>query len=210
MAEKRMVFAIGRRCGSGGREIGKKLADHYGIKFYDKEIVTMLAERMNMPEDEIAKLEEKVTGHFTTKSGFAAAKDSLLGKMTKSDRLYLSEYALIANLAATENCVIVGRSGNAILADNPHTLHLHIFADDDFRIPRVKEQYGLTSDAEAKKMMDKIDKERRDYFNYYTGEGWGTTDTHDFMINSATFGIDGTTEIIINVADRFFASREDD
>ena len=210
MAEKRMVFAIGRRCGSGGREIGKKLADHYGIKFYDKEIVTMLAERMNMPEEEIAKLEEKVTGHFTTKSGFAAAKDSLLGKMTKSDRLYLSEYALIANLAATENCVIVGRSGNAILADNPHTLHLHIFADDDFRIPRVKEQYGLTSDAEAKKMMDKIDKERRDYFNYYTGEGWCTTDTHDFMINSATFGIDGTTEIIINVADRFFASREDD
>ena len=56
MAEKRMVFAIGRRCGSGGREIGKKLADHYGIKFYDKEIVTMLAERMNMPEEEIAKL----------------------------------------------------------------------------------------------------------------------------------------------------------
>ena len=149
MAEKRMVFAIGRRCGSGGREVGKKLADHYGIKFYDKEIVTMLAERMNMPEDEVAKLEEKVTGHFSTKSGFAAAKDTLMGKMTKSDRMYLTEYALIANLAATENCVIVGRSGNAILADNPHTLHLHIFADDDFRIPRVKEQYGLTSDSLA-------------------------------------------------------------
>ena len=132
MAEKRMVFAIGRRCGSGGREVGKKLADHYGIKFYDKEIVTMLAERMNMPEDEVAKLEEKVTGHFSTKSGFAAAKDTLMGKMTKSDRMYLTEYALIANLAATENCVIVGRSGNAILADNPNTLHLHIFADDDF------------------------------------------------------------------------------
>ena len=128
MAEKRMVFAIGRRCGSGGREVGKKLADHYGIKFYDKEIVTMLAERMNMPEDEVAKLEEKVTGHFRTKSGFAAAKDTLMGKMTKSDRMYLTEYALIANLAATENCVIVGRSGNAILADNPHTLHLHILA----------------------------------------------------------------------------------
>ena len=83
-------------------------------------------------EDEVAKLEERVTGHFSTKSGFAAAKDTLMGKMTKSDRMYLTEYALIANLAATENCVIVGRSGNAILADNPHTLHLHIFADDDF------------------------------------------------------------------------------
>lgn len=209
MAEKRMVFAIGRRCGSGGHEVGKRLAEHYGINFYDKEIVTMLAERMNMSEDEITNLEEKVTGHFRAKNGFNAAKDTLMGKITKSDRLYLSEYALISNLAATENCVIVGRSGNAILADNPHTLHLHIFADDDFRIPRVMEQYNLSSEAEAKKMMDKVDKERRDYFNYYTGNGWGTTDTHDFMINSATFGIDETVDIIIGIADRFFAKQED-
>ena len=129
MAEKRMVFAIGRRCGSGGREVGKKLADHYGIKFYDKEIVTMLAERMNMPEDEVAKLEEKVTGHFSTKSGFAAAKDTLMGKMTKSDRMYLTEYALIADLAATENCVIVGRSGNAILADNTPLCTINLFTE---------------------------------------------------------------------------------
>lgn len=206
MAEKRMVISIGRQCGSGGHEVGEKLAEHYGIKFYDKDIIKLLAEQTNQDPEEVAKVEEKVTGHFFGKAGkgsFEASQD-LMGKMTKSDQMYLQSRALIKKLAETENCVIVGRGANGILAEDPNVLRLHVFANEEFKLPRVMEQYGLNDEKEARKKMEAVDKDRRDYFNFYSGNTWGSTDTHDFMINTASFGIDQSVEIIIGIADRKF------
>ena len=204
MAEKRMVISIGRQCGSGGREVGQKLAEHYGVEFYDKDIIKILAEKTNQDPEELAKIEEKVTGHPFGGS-FSASQD-LMGKMTKSDQLYLQEKAIIRHLAETENCVIVGRGANGILADDPDVLRIHVFADEKFKLPRVMEQYGLSDEKEAKKKMDAVDKARRDYFNYYSGNTWGSTDTHDFMINTGSFGIDEAVAIIIDIADRKFGA----
>ena len=203
MADK-MIISIGRQCGSGGHEIGKKLAEHYGINFYDKEIIQMLAEKTNQEPEELAKVEEKVTGHFFHKEGGFAASQDLMGKMTKSDQMYLQEKALIESLAEKESFVVVGRGANGILANDPNTLHIHVFADEAFKAPRVMEQYGLSDEKEAMKKMAAVDKARRDYFNFYSGNAWGSTDTHDVMINSGVFGIDGTVDIIINIADRKF------
>ena len=114
------------------------------------------------------------------------------------------EYVILLDLAGKESFVIIGRAANAILADHPNTLRLYVYASDSFKIPRVKEYYHLDSDTEAKKKMEQVDKIRQNYFNYYSDMAWGSSDGHDFMIDTSVFGIDGAVDIIIDLAERKF------
>ena len=204
MEDKKIIISIGRECGSGGHEIGEKLAEHYGIKLYDKEMIGLLAEKLNRDPEELARQEEKVTGHWLRgKNGFAS-QGTMMNKLTTSDRLFLQERDLIRHLAEKESFVIIGRGANAILADDPNTLKLYVYATEEFKIPRVMAQYGITDENEARSKMHQVDKARREYFDYYTGMTWGSSDVHDFMINSAAFGINQTADILIAIAGRKF------
>ena len=203
--DKQMIISIGRQCGSGGREIGRKLAEHYGLKFYDRNIIDMLAEDMEKDPENVARLEEKLSGLLPKRrGGFEAKLKDLMNRLNTADEMYLHERGLITKLAETESFVIVGRGANDMMEGNPNALRLFIFAPDDFRIPRVKAEYKLDSDSEAKKKMDQIDKERREYYEYYSGRIWGFYDQHDLMINSSVLGIDGTVDLIVSVADKKF------
>ena len=113
--------------------------------------------------------------------------------------------AAVRELAEKESFVIIGRGANDFLLDNPDALRLFIYAPDSFRIPRVKEDYRIEYDSDAKKKMDHVDKERRQYFEYYTGRTWGALDHHDLMIDSSLLGIDGTVALLIDAIDRKFA-----
>ena len=204
--DKQMIISIGRQCGSGGREIGRKLAEHYGLKFYDRNIIDMLAEDMEKDPENVARLEEKLSGLLPKRrGGFEAKLKDLMNRLNTADEMYLHERGLITKLAETESFVIVGRGANDMMEGNPNALRLFIFAPDDFRIPRVKAEYKLDSDSEAKKKMDQIDKERREYYEYYSGRIWGFYDQHDLMINSSVLGIDGTVDLIVSVADKKFS-----
>ena len=206
MEGRQLIISIGRQCGSGGHEIGEKLASYYGIKLYDRNVIPVLAERMQKDPDRLAGREEKVSGHLfgARRDGFAAQEGVLMNKLTESDQLFLAERGLIQELAEKESFVIIGRGANAILADHPNTLRLYVYAQESFRLPRVREFYHLDTDAEAKKKMEHIDKVRREYFEYYTGKVWGSSDVHDFSIDSSIFGIDETVEIIKDLAARRF------
>ena len=210
MKNRHMIISIGRECGSGGHEIGEKLAKHYGITLYDRNLIEKLAEETNQDPEKLAAIEERVTGRFfpVGKNGFAAEAGTMMSKFTQSDRLYLQEKGLIRKLAEEESFVIIGRAANAILADDPDTLRLYVYASEEFKLPRVKAFYHLDTDHEAKKKMEQVDKARRTYFNYYSDAVWGSSDVHDFMINSSVFGIDETVEILIGIADRKFQSAE--
>lgn len=203
--DKQMIISIGRQCGSGGREIGAKLAEHYGLKFYDRNIIDMLAEDMEKNPENVAKMEEKLSGLLPKRrGGFEAKLKDLMNRLSTSDEMYLHERGLIGKLAETESFVIVGRGANDMMEGNPNALRLFIFAPEEFRIPRVKEEYKLESDDEARKKMEQIDKERREYYEYYSGRIWGYYDQHDLMINSSVLGIDGTVDLIVSVADKKF------
>ncbi|MBQ6322845.1 MAG: cytidylate kinase-like family protein [Lachnospiraceae bacterium] len=205
--EKQMIISIGRSFGSGGHEIGKRLAEYFHIRLYDKNIITLLAEQTNEDPAKLEKLEETVTGKILPglrRNGFSSWEGNLMDKLSQSDRMFLLERALIREKAETESFVIVGRAANAILEGFPNTLRMYIYADEAFRIERVKSIYGLDSDQKAKKLMDDVDKRRREYFNYYTDMVWASDDGHDFSIRSSSFGIDQTTEIIIDLAKRRF------
>lgn len=203
MADKRFVISIGRECGSGGHEIGEKLAEHYGIKLYDKNILDLLAEETGKDPGELAKLEESVSGWLPTrKGGFQEKTKDLMNRLSDSDRMYLYERAIIQRLAVQESFVIIGRGANPVLESDPNTLRLFVYAPDSFKIPRVKDYYRLDSDKDAEKKMNQIDKERKEYFEYYTGKVWGGKDCHDFSVDSSMFGIDGTVDLIIRIADK--------
>lgn len=203
--DKQMIISIGRQCGSGGREIGEKLAEHYGLKFYDRNIIQLLAEDMEKDPENVAKIEEKLSGLLPKRrGGFEAKVKDLMNRLNASDEMYLHERGLIGKLAETESFVIVGRGANDIMEGNPNALRLFIYAPEAFRLPRVKAEYKLESDDDARKKMDQIDKERREYFEYYTGRIWGFYDHHDLMINSSILGIDGTVDLITSVADKKF------
>ena len=171
-------------------------------------MIDRLAEETNQDPEALAKLEERVTGHFFNwqKDGFSASGNGrgIGSKLSKSDRLFLEERGLILQLAEQESFVIIGRAANAILADNPDVLKLYVYASEEFKTPRVKEFYHLDTDQDAVKKMEQVDKARRDYFHYYSNDTWGSSDVHDFMIDSSAFGIDETVEIIISIADRKF------
>ncbi len=205
MADRHFVISIGRQCGSGGHEIGEKLAERYGIKLYDRNLIDMLAEEMGEDIETVAKAEERAGGLFgTRKGGFAAKEKDLMNRLSKADELYLRERALIRKIAAEESCVIIGRGANGILAGDPDVLHIFVYAPDSFRIPRVKEEYRIEFDSDAKKKMDETDKARREYFEYYTGKTWGLYDHHDLMIDCSLLGVDGTAELIAGAIDKKF------
>lgn len=211
MEKRHMIISIGRECGSGGHEIGEKLAAYYGIKLYDRNLIELLADRTGEDAEKLAKLEEKVRGGFLpiVHGGFSAREKQLWDKKSKLDRLYLLEKAQILSLAEEESFVIIGRGANAILKDDPNTIRLYVYASEEFKTPRVKAFYHLDTDREAVKKMRQVDRERRNYFNYYSDSVWGSSDAHDFMIDSSAFGIDDTVEIIKGLVERKFGKKAD-
>ena len=205
MADKHMVISIGRQCGSGGHEVGEKLAERFGLKLYDRNLIDLLAEQMGKDVEAVAKMEERPSGLFgSRKGGFAVKEKDFMNRLSKSDELFLQERALIQKLATEESCVIVGRGANGILEGYPDVLRLYIYADEAFKLPRVKEQFKIEFDSDARKKMEAMDKARREYFEFYSGKTWGSYDHHDLMINTAVLGIDGTVDLIASVVEKKF------
>ena len=167
----------------------------------------MIAEQTNQPVDNLVKLEEKVTGKLmpSRKNGFAAQEGAIMNKFSKSDQLFLQEKALILQLAQKESFVIVGRAANAILEGVPNTMRVYVYASEDFKVPRVKEYYHLDTDKDARKKMEQTDKQRRNYFHYYSDMVWGSSDGHDLMIDTSLLGIEETARQIENIADIRFS-----
>ena len=206
MSNQNMVITIGRECGSGGHEIGERLQQHYGIKLYDRDIIDVMAEHLDVDPETLAKIDEKVTRRFSIrKGGFAALRNDPLNKLSKADLLYLREEATIRKLAEQESFILVGRAGNAILADNPNVIRFFIFASEEFKIPRVREYYHLNTDKDAKKKMEQVDKDRQNFYHYYSGLDWGSSEGHDFLLNSSVLGIDETVNLIISIVDKKFS-----
>ena len=136
MNGKKLIITIGRECGSGGHEIGEKLADYYGIKLYDRNLIELLAQRTGENPEKLARIEERIKGGFfpVAKGGFSAKEKQVWDKKTKTDRLYLLEKAQILSLAESESFVIIGRAANTILRDNPDTIKFFVFAPESFRV----------------------------------------------------------------------------
>ncbi len=181
------VITIGRQFGSGGRRLGKRLAERLGFAYYDREIITAIAEKIALPEDFVEKLLDERPSTFYPVSGgtFHMAFDP---HFNLSNAVYAEQAKLIRALAAKENCIIVGRCADYILREEK-PLRVFVYADIDRRVARCManlrpNEVGI-SEAEMKKKILAEDKARRKYYRFFTGQKWGDISHYDLCLNTA-------------------------
>lgn len=200
------IITIGRQFGSGGREIGEKVAEHFGIKCFDKELLTRAAKESGFCEEMIQNHDERPTNSFlynlvmdTYSFGY---NSSSFVDMPISHKVFLAQFDTVKKIADEGPCVIVGRCADYALADYKNSLHLFIYGDMDVKIKRIAGKYNLT-DEKAKDMIIKKDKQRSSYYNYYSSKKWGQAESYDLCINSSVLGVDGTVNLIIQYIEDF-------
>lgn len=193
---KRNIITISREFGSGGRLIGKKVAEKLGIAYYDKELIAKVAEKTGFAEDFIAKNGE----YSPSKSIFAYAVVSRdCGGTSIEDYLYSVQRKIILEIAEKGPCVIVGRCADYILDDRKDSLHVFIYGESEEKIKRICE-IDRVSEKEAAKLIKTTDKKRRINYNYYTDRQWGVAKNYDLCLNSSALGYDACADVIVNIA----------
>lgn len=198
------VITIGRQYGSKGHEIGEKLSEALGYAFYDKKLVEIAAEKSNLPDDTVKKIDEKATSSLlyslaTGSYSIRGMSGPLYYEMPLNDKLFLAQSDIIKNIAAKENSIIVGRCADYVLDDCEDIRHISIFfhAPTEHRIKRVMDVYGLDY-KHAKDKVIKTDKQRKTYYSYYTNKEWGKVSNYDLCINTGIFSVDDIVNMIAN------------
>ena len=189
--DKHMVITISREYGSGGRYVGRLIADKLGIKFYDKEIITKLAEKTGLSEEYIESNEQK-------KELLANLNNGYYFGLSNSDELFLEETKLIKELASKESCVIIGRCADVMLKDRKNVLKVFIYSNMEDKIKRATEFYNLDTE-KAQKEITRIDKLRSNHYKYYTEKEWNNHSNYDICINTATLGVEKTADLVCDM-----------
>ena len=186
--EKRII-TISREFGSGGRTIGKKVAEQLGIPCYDSELIQKIAEESGFDAKFVQEAGEYAPG------GFLSNLSSRTFGPTHEDYLWKIQYQIISRLAGQGPCVIVGRCADYILRDKADCLRVFIHADAQFRARRIVQEYVERAESPEQRLRDK-DKRRAAYHRFYTNMKWGHAQNYDLTLNSGTLGIDKCVEII--------------
>ncbi len=200
---KKTIITIARQYGSGGREIGERVAELLGIPNYDKEFVTMAAEKESALDPRaLEKVDERATSSllYTLAMGSNLFHSPHVSPaLPLNDRLFAIQCSIIRSLADEKSCVMIGRCADYVLRDHPDRLSVFIYADLDARKKRVAERHGI-KESEAIDIINKTDRRRASYYNFYTGNKWGKYDNYHIAINSAVLGIEGTARLIADMA----------
>lgn len=186
--DKQVVVTIAREYGSGGRYIGRLIADQLGIKFYDKDFVVQLAKATGLSEEYIENNEQKRTLLAGLNNGYYVGLDN-------SDDLFIKEAELIKKVAHKESCVIIGRCADFILKDQENVIKVFVYANQKDKIKRATEIYGLDK-AKAEKEIKRIDKLRANHYKHYTDKNWNDHNNYDICINSDTLGVEKSADLI--------------
>lgn len=195
---KGTVVCIGRQYGSGGREIGQKLAQRLGVTCYDKLLIQRAARESGLTEAIVAEEDERPIGLGAMVSGNPFADSASLGRAfySEEERVFAAESKAIEEIASKGSCVIIGRCASSILRDAGYNvLSVFIYADDDDRARRIAQRNGLNEKAAMRK-AEKVDRMRKRYFDFYSDTPWGEPASYDLMVSSSRYGIDGTADVI--------------
>lgn len=198
------IITIGRQYGSGGREIGLRLAEKLGIKCYDSELLDRAAKDSGMCQEIFENHDERPTNSFlyslvmdTYAMGYSSA---VFADMPINHKVFLAQFNAIKEIAKEGPCVMVGRCADYALADNPNLVSVFVHASMESRIRRIAVKYDLT-DAKARDAINKTDKKRASYYNYYSNKKWGDATSYQLSVDSSVCGIDGTVRMILDFID---------
>ena len=187
------VITINRMFGSNGRIIGKALAEELGFKFYDKELIEMASREKNIPFDEFARVDERKASQWLYPVDYELQMNPEYHFVPMNDVLFDLQRKIILEAAQKEDCVIVGRCANHILQDN--CLSVFIYAPYDYRVQTVIERTGR-EEKSVQKLVKKVDKERRTYYEYFTDRKWTDLSQYHLSIDSSKFDQDTIVKMI--------------
>lgn len=195
------IITISRAFGSGGRSIGKEVAQRLGIPFYDKELVEAVAKESGFHADFIEEAGEyaPVTSSFLFSIAVSPNPMNMMHTMSMADQLFVYQTNVIRSLADKGPCVIVGRCADYILRDRTDALHVFIHADMAHRAERIVRLYGETKQSPEKRLNDK-DSKRKIYYKHYTNRNWGEAQNYHLCLNSGLIGVEKCADIIVDVA----------
>lgn len=182
---KHIVITISREYGSGGRFVGKLVAQKLGVPFYDKEIISLSAKQSGLSEMYIEKIDQR--------------KKSASYVNNNDDRLFIAEQKVIEELAKKSSCVVVGRCADYILRNNNNTLKVFLYSDTESEKDRAVKYYGLKEE-DALKEINKINKDRSKHYKFYTGREWRDFKNYDLLLNVDKYGVEKTAENILKIA----------
>ncbi len=200
------IITISRGFGSGGRTIGKMLSEDLGIKYYDKDLIRLASEESGINESFFGRVDEKLKGSFLRKGG--VYKGDLISPdssdFTSDQNLFNYQAKIIKQLADKEPAIIVGRCADYILRDRDDVIRVFIYSDMPTAIKNVVDMYGV-SEREARKLIEKTDKERSEYFRFYTGLDWENAKNYNLCLDTSRLSYDECVDIIkgyIDIIDR--------
>ncbi|UOO38234.1 cytidylate kinase-like family protein [Oscillospiraceae bacterium CM] len=196
---EKFILAISREFGSGGRQVGEKLAARLGVEFYDKAIIRLAVEKSGLPYDLVEQSEEHIPSsllyNFPAEASYDALTVSAFFDTPVNDKTFQSE-ALVLRELSKNSCVIVGRCADYILKDDPAVIKIYLSATLADRASRAVSEYGFPAEKALEKIR-RIDKSRANYYKYYTGQNWGNIHNYDLVINTSTVGISAAVSIIL-------------
>lgn len=201
---------IGRQLGSGGRAIGHILAKELGMDYFDKEILAIAAKESGFcteifeRNDEHKSFFHSMFGHVAP---FIGSGEGFYGNTVSEESLFRLQSEAIRKAAASRPCVFIGRCADYVLRDFPRCINVFVAADPADRIRRIREAQG-TDEKTALRIMETGDRQRADYYNFYSSGTWGAADTYHLCINSSRLGIEGTAEFIKAFVERALAAEK--
>ena len=184
------IITISREFGSGGRTVGKKVAEQLGIPCYDSELIQKIAEESGFAENYV-----KEAGEYTPGGFLASALSNRAFGPTNEDILWEIQCHVISELAEKAPCVIVGRCADYVLKDRPNTISVFLKAEMQSKVERAVKYYGVDPQ-KAEDRIRKADKQRASYYNYYATATWGDVNNYDLCVDTGKLGVEGTAELI--------------
>ena len=185
---KQMVITVSREFGSGGRYVGRLIADKLGIKLYDKDFIEKVALETGYSEEYIENNEQK-------RNILASLNNGYYSGLNNADELFIKESELMKKVANEESCVIIGRCSDFILKDNPNVIKVFVYSNMEDKIKRATEFYGMDK-SKAEKEITRIDKLRANHYKYYTERDWKNPLNYDICVNSDVLGVEKVADLI--------------
>ena len=205
--QQKFVITINRQFGTNGRQIANKLAANLGVMIVDRQILSGMAEKLNMQEEEIQKMERKKPSFWERVSYFYRNSPAMISTPSvdlmgmTSSQMYKEQVDIMRSIAEEESCVVVGRLGFEVFKDHPNHISIFLFSDLEDRILKVMEMYGI-SRAEATKQIKQVDNAREEFTREFTGKERNDATNYDIAINVSTWGEQGTLDLIMSLIEK--------
>ena len=207
---KSVIYTIGRQYGSGGHEIGEKLAKKLDIPFYDSELIALAAPKIGLSEEASKEVDEKHTNTFAQMMALGAFGFNGGAGFTETslnDKLYVAQSQVIKDVATQGSCVIVGRCADYVLRDIDNVVRVFVYGNIKNRIERIATLHEI-SHYKAEDAIKKKDKIRGSYYNYYTNRKWDSAENYDLMLSTDGISTDDAVDLIRKYAEIKFNKSE--